>query len=174
MEKLILIPVIISCIMIIIEDFRMFKIRLLWFLVLLPFIAVNNYIQRGMDAMTTFLVNILILTVLFSITYFSMYLLNRHKYRSVSKIFGGGDLLMIIAFVFQFEPMAFIETLLISFVAILFIHFSIQRINHHRKNTIPLAGYLSAVFIIAISLSELISIHLHSDLFWMNLIYTNG
>lgn len=149
------------------EDISRFRIRVIWFvLLLLSIIIPNIFFNTDSHWLVSSVSNILISGIMLSLTIVVLKLIHPNRFGSLNKIGGAGDLLMLIAFCIQYETIAFVYILLGTLLLALFCHIILVRITHGNGNRIPLAGYMALILLITLALAKFNIVNLSSDTFW--------
>ena len=130
-----------------IEDFKSRSIRVIWLLLLICSVIVSKELQ-GISWFNEFLINLLLISITIGLSMLFLMLIGVN----VKSIIGIGDFLLILAYTLYFPTYEFFGMLLLSFVVASMLYFILSSFKKKQNTLIPLAGYMSCIWIVYLSL----------------------
>ena len=133
------------------EDFRLRRVRLIFYLMLFVFVFVYRIQTDALDSILLFLcLNLTYLSLLLFVCACYVYL-KTGSFRGLGSYIGAGDILFLIALTGWFELIQYILFNVISFIVALVTHTVFKRFSFYNDlATIPLAGIQSVCFLVVV------------------------
>lgn len=161
----------VALLFIFVEDMKYQQIRIVWFAVLiLSIFSFRIFFDYNTAWLLSSGVNVALSVLLLLTSLLILKFVKPASLKTAASIGGAGDALMLFAFCIGCDSLAFFWLLLGSSVIALLLHFAVSgRIKTVRRN-IPLAGYMAAVMVVVIFLSETDIVHLQKNEIWVKLL----
>jgi hypothetical protein len=155
------------------EDFRYRAISLYAIVTLLALAVTYSFLLQNIKmAIQSVLINLVIITFQFALTWIYFIVFQRHRKGFLNKKLGVGDLLFYIPVLFLFSPLNFIFFHILS-LSLVLCGFALYKAFVKPVKTIPLAGGLSVIFSGVLLISWIFpTVNLYDDMVFADLFYT--